>query len=569
VIAIVPTIGIDAKPVTPAPSPAGSGGGTKSFLTALANATSSPSAAGQGTSAKQAPRQESLPSVNGTNRREPRPSDPKMTSSQVRAKTLTQDSETLSDKQSKSLPSALPPSSPLAANWNLATPDVAPDEDASSADSNLSGPNKVDLCAQGSSPLDAALNSTVSPLIDGTTASLGGIGDADPSTPRCDLAVHETAPRKVSDTANAVIGDGTVNSHFDVPVGATSGDSKFDERRPTSFFSPNETGGALADPKALNANGNIPLREAARGGSASPDDRRNPVTPSSAGEQSAIPLSVAPPPLTHAVSAAINADSSQATDRPLKSVADQSTTNRTAGMTQEGPVLHKSMEVIGSTGTQAHKDESSPSTGSQSVDPSSNSAPAKVDATSPFALPGNQPSSSTTDGKGASASPSAKVTDPTGPSDQESNGVAPGQAHLETAGGYPNSAINSAKLIERIGESELRLGIRAGEFGSVDIRTSMVRNELTAEISVERGELGRVMAAELPNLQNRLTDQRVPVAHITVQDNGGGHASEQQKPRDGQHLYATGPVSKRDEPVMPALFSMEGTRTASRLDIHM
>jgi flagellar hook-length control protein FliK len=131
--------------------------------------------------------------------------------------------------------------------------------------------------------------------------------------------------------------------------------------------------------------------------------------------------------------------------------------------------------------------------------------------------------------------------------------------------------VQSAKLVERIGEAELRLGIRAGEFGSVDIRTSMVRNQFSAEISVERGELGRVMAAELPSLQSRLTEQGVPVASITVQNHSGSSssASDQREPRERQQQYATNLLSGRDEGPMPALIAFEGTALASRLDIHM
>jgi flagellar hook-length control protein FliK len=160
----------------------------------------------------------------------------------------------------------------------------------------------------------------------------------------------------------------------------------------------------------------------------------------------------------------------------------------------------------------------------------------------------------------------------TGQLDQKSTGVAETQSHTDDAAvAYPTSLVQSAKLVERIGEAELRLGIRAGEFGSVDIRTSMVRNQFTAEISVERSELGRVLTAELPSLQNRLAEQRVQVANITVQNHTGSHstASEQQKPRDGQQVYTANPISGQNEGLMPALVALEGTASESRLDVHM
>ena len=153
---------------------------------------------------------------------------------------------------------------------------------------------------------------------------------------------------------------------------------------------------------------------------------------------------------------------------------------------------------------------------------------------------------------------------------QNSTGIAENHGQGENTA-YPTPLIQSAKLLERMGEAELKLGIRAGEFGSVDIRTSMVRNQFTAEISVERGELGRVMAAELPGLQNRLSEQRVPVANIILQNHAGSHssASEQQKPREGQPVYAANSRIVREQNSMPAWTARETAVPESRLDIHI
>jgi flagellar hook-length control protein FliK len=103
----------------------------------------------------------------------------------------------------------------------------------------------------------------------------------------------------------------------------------------------------------------------------------------------------------------------------------------------------------------------------------------------------------------------------------------------------------------------------------------MGRNQFSVEISVEGGALGRVMAAELPSLQSRLTEQGVPVASLTVQNHAQNHtgssstASDQQRPRDGQQPYAMNSASAREESPMPMLVALDGTAMASRLDIHM
>jgi flagellar hook-length control protein FliK len=247
--------------------------------------------------------------------------------------------------------------------------------------------------------------------------------------------------------------------------------------------------------------------------------------------------------------------------------------SRVAGTQDSWGTTEKTSEVAGSEKSQPGKDWAASFAGTSATDQNTNTTPASaVDLLPSFPITGNQSSPITTDGKGASevVLPGASDQQP-GKLGQSSTGVAEAQTSGETAAVYPSSLVQSAKLVERIGEAELRLGIRAGEFGSVDIRTSMAHNQFTAEISVERGELGRVMAAELSSLQSRLTEQGVPVASITVQNHTGGPstASDQQNPRGGQQQYAANLVSAREEGPMPMLVPFEGAAPASRLDIHM
>jgi len=232
----------------------------------------------------------------------------------------------------------------------------------------------------------------------------------------------------------------------------------------------------------------------------------------------------------------------------------------------------KNIDATGGAKSQTRKDDSQSSLSSATPDQTTVSAQAKtIDSSQAFSVSGTQTSPATGDSKTATAGVPHDASDPkAGQPEQTSTGVAQSQ-HGEIPAAYPTSQVHSAKLVERIGEAELRLGIRAGEFGSVDVRTSMIRNQFTAEISVERGELGRAMAAELPSLQNRLSEQRLPVANITLQNQTGDQstASEQQKPRDGQRTYAMNPGSGREEGPMSALVAMEATATTSGLDIHM
>ena len=74
------------------------------------------------------------------------------------------------------------------------------------------------------------------------------------------------------------------------------------------------------------------------------------------------------------------------------------------------------------------------------------------------------------------------------------------------SGPAPQSApvINTARLIQNMGQSEMRVGMRSSEFGSISISTSAVRDGVSAQISLDHGELAKALAAHLPEMQARL-----------------------------------------------------------------
>ena len=132
------------------------------------------------------------------------------------------------------------------------------------------------------------------------------------------------------------------------------------------------------------------------------------------------------------------------------------------------------------------------------------------------------------------------------------------------------SSLQAAKLVEKAGQTELRVGIPAGELGSVDIRTSMGRNQFTAEISVERAELGRALTAELPALHNRLAEQRVPPANIILQERSSGNSSGdlRQGPRYNPYSQSINLPGVGDAESVP-LMAIEAMEDSRGLDIHV
>jgi hypothetical protein len=61
--------------------------------------------------------------------------------------------------------------------------------------------------------------------------------------------------------------------------------------------------------------------------------------------------------------------------------------------------------------------------------------------------------------------------------------------------------INTAKLIQSMGQSEMRVGMRSTDFGNISISTSATRDLISAQISLDHGELARTLATHLPEMQ--------------------------------------------------------------------
>jgi hypothetical protein len=80
--------------------------------------------------------------------------------------------------------------------------------------------------------------------------------------------------------------------------------------------------------------------------------------------------------------------------------------------------------------------------------------------------------------------------------------------------------INTAKLIQSIGQSEMRVGMRSNEFGSISISTSATRDSISAQISLDHGELAKTLAVHLPEMQARLGGNQAMDVRIDM--NGAG-----------------------------------------------
>lgn len=135
------------------------------------------------------------------------------------------------------------------------------------------------------------------------------------------------------------------------------------------------------------------------------------------------------------------------------------------------------------------------------------------------------------------------------------------------------SAVNNARLIQSMHQSEMRLGMYSAEFGSISINTSLTHQSIAAQISMDHSALGNALAAHMPAIEEKLSNAYGVQARVEVRDgsassgNSSAHSGERQQGRPDN--FATS--SSASLHAMPAITHATSTLAAdtSRLDIRI
>ncbi len=117
----------------------------------------------------------------------------------------------------------------------------------------------------------------------------------------------------------------------------------------------------------------------------------------------------------------------------------------------------------------------------------------------------------------------------------------------------PISPVHTAQLLQRAGESEMRMGLRTTAFGEVEVRTVVRDSQVGVSISSEHGDLRGALAADLPGLERTLHrhDLQLGELHIAGQSSGNesGTSGQQSAPQHPRSFTARAqaPRTVRDD----------------------
>lgn len=97
------------------------------------------------------------------------------------------------------------------------------------------------------------------------------------------------------------------------------------------------------------------------------------------------------------------------------------------------------------------------------------------------------------------------------------------------------SGVNAARVIQTMSESQMCVGMHSVDFGNISIRTSVSQQQLVAQITVDRHDLGTAISSHIPLAQAKLGNDYGIHASIEVNQSGasfdGDRQNSQQQPQ--------------------------------------
>ena len=114
--------------------------------------------------------------------------------------------------------------------------------------------------------------------------------------------------------------------------------------------------------------------------------------------------------------------------------------------------------------------------------------------------------------------------------------AAPTSTPAESVPAAP-AVIQSARVLERMGQSEIRLGLNSKSFGNIELHTHVDQDRVGASIATSHTDLRAAMMAEMPSLERAMAQHQLKLDNLNLdsrtgsQNRDGGAASGDQSPR--------------------------------------
>jgi hypothetical protein len=205
--------------------------------------------------------------------------------------------------------------------------------------------------------------------------------------------------------------------------------------------------------------------------------------------------------------------------------------------------------------------------------------PAQTVTVTAKAVDGGAPPAQTVPAHVVAHDTATAVRTPGGPEDAASQSLQRGDPSSQLDGdeATATTGINAAKLIQTMGETEMRVGMRSAEFGEISIRTSVTQQQVLAQISLDHGDLSQAISAHVGSMQTKLGEESgLPTMiqvnqlgnHSGASASGGSGQSPQREQRGFVRSTRTESAAMAAEPDVGLVTApLVNTRSGYRLDI--
>jgi hypothetical protein len=136
----------------------------------------------------------------------------------------------------------------------------------------------------------------------------------------------------------------------------------------------------------------------------------------------------------------------------------------------------------------------------------------------------------------------------------------------------PTQGINTANVIQKMGETEMHVGMHSAEFGEISIRTTVSQQQMITQISVDHGDLGKAISAHIPTIEAKLGGELGIRALVEVNQSGMSFSGERNSsPQKEQRTFTQPAViegaahTAEIDSVLPRMAAVAGE--SYRLDI--
>jgi len=103
--------------------------------------------------------------------------------------------------------------------------------------------------------------------------------------------------------------------------------------------------------------------------------------------------------------------------------------------------------------------------------------------------------------------------------------AAPTSSPTENASA-PSVVLHIARVLERMGQSEMRVGLNSSDFGSLELHTHVEQDRVNANIVTDHTGLRAAMVAEMPSLEHGIAQHQLKLDSFTLDARTGGDAGD-------------------------------------------